>query len=230
MEKNGKPSAKKQLNKKKQHAKKRKKAVRKVNDSPKKKRKKKQEIQAKKKQRKQLLTELGLSVLAAAIVLWLLSLFLFSFVKMEGYGMLNIIRDGDVVFVNKKSQIKRFDLVYFRVPETQEVSIRRVIGLPQEQAYYENDQLFINGNEKTEYFLQEKLANAHRQDTLLTEDFSMYDIKETDFGFIPEGKYLLLGDNRQFSSDSRSYGLVDREDIIGVVKMTLLPFHRMTMF
>lgn len=105
MEKNGKPSAKKQLNKKKQHAKKRKKAVRKMSDSPKKKRRKKQEIQAKKKQRKQLLTELGLSVLAAAIILWLLSLFLFSFVKMEGYGMLNIIRDSDVVFVNKKSQI-----------------------------------------------------------------------------------------------------------------------------
>lgn len=230
MKKNRKCSSKKQPNKKKQYAKKGKRIVEEKSAVSKKLRGKKRSKRVRENRRKQLVMELGLSILGAGIVLWLLSLFLFSFVKTEGYGMLNTFRDGDIVFVNKKSKIKRFDLVYFKVPETNEVSIRRVIGLPYEQVFYENDQLFVDGHEKTEYFLQEALVKAHRQDTLLTEDFSMYEIKGTDVGFIAEGKYLVLGDNRQFSSDSRAYGLIDGKDIIGVVKMTLLPFHRMTMF
>ncbi|MGL4696033.1 S26 family signal peptidase [Enterococcus larvae] len=39
-----------------------------------------------------------------------------------------------------------------------------------------------------------------------------------------------MGDNRPYSSDSRYYGLIDKEDIIGVVTMRIFPLHQMTKF
>ena len=61
----------------------------------------------------------------------------------------------------------------------------------------------------------------------MTEDFSLADL---GYETIPEDKYLVLGDNRENSLDSREIGLIDKKDIIGEIAFRLWPVNRMKFF
>ena len=87
--------------------------------------------------------------------------------------------------------------------------IKRVIGLPGEEVTYRDNSLYIDGHE---------IENDYNFET---EDFTLKDICNCDY--IPEGKYLVLGDNRGVSADSRIMGFIDREDIQGSVEVSLWP-------
>ncbi|MHC5218124.1 signal peptidase I [Enterococcus sp. LJL128] len=177
---------------------------------------------------KKLLTELLLSSVIAVILVYAISLFTFALPKVSGYGMMTVLEEGDRLFVNRLGKIDRFSLVYFRVPgRKEEVSIRRVVGLPGEEIAYKEDRLWVNGEEKVERFLIAQVQTAKKAGYQLTEDFTSQDISGAERGVIPEGKYLVLGDNRTFASDSRFYGLVDEQDIVGVATMKLFPLHEM---
>lgn len=166
-----------------------------------------------------------------ALLFWGLSFFLFSVPKVSGYGMTPTLDNNDRVFVNKKGTITRFSLVYMNVPNQENSrTIRRVIGLPGEDVYYKNDQLWINGKEISERFLAEKKQEAAQNNELFTEDFSTKQLSTDGTSRIPEGKFLVLGDNRFYASDSRFYGYVDEKDIIGTVSMRLFPIHKLTSF
>lgn len=191
--------------------------------------KKKKSARVSRKRRVQrVLIEVAGAVGVTGILIWLASLFLFSLVKVDGYGMLPTLGDGDTAFVSRQSTIRRFDLVALRTADSKEVSIRRVIGLPGESVLYKQDQLYINNEEKEELFIADKIEQANASNSYYTEDFTLYKLMKEHQ--IPSGKYLVLGDNRPYSSDSRYYGVVDKEAIIGVVKMRILPFHQMTKF
>lgn len=175
-----------------------------------------------------LLRDLWFSTIFSLLLLYVISLFTFSLPKVSGYSMTPLLEDNDRIFVSKLGKSERFSLVYFRVPGRKgEFAVRRIIGLPGEEIRYVQDELLINGESKTEYFLAEALQQARKGSYLLTEDFSLKDIKGVEQGRIPQKKYLVLGDNRSFSTDSRYYGLIDEKDIIGVVSMKLLPLHEM---
>ncbi|MHC5218580.1 signal peptidase I [Enterococcus sp. LJL128] len=147
----------------------------------------------------------------------------FRFPKMTGYSMAITVNDNDRLIVNKWKGIKRFRLVYFKDPKTGEKSIKRVIGLPGEHVAYKNDELFINDKLVPERFLEAIVAEAKSGGYILTEDFTLQQISKQLS--IPKDQYLVLGDNRKYSVDSRNYGLINKKDIIGVVELRLLPFH-----
>ncbi|MDA9471669.1 signal peptidase I [Enterococcus sp. 5H] len=190
-------------------------------DSKKRKRKKRRKI-------KILLVELLGAVLITSVLIYLVSLFLFTFVKVEGYSMVPTLRDGDVVYINKKAKIQTFDLVYIKHAGTGEKELRRVIGLPGQTVVYKNDQLQIDGTIKEENFILEEQQTAMQNGRLFTDDLSILSlIGETK---IPKGKYFVLGDNRPYSTDSRSYGVVDEKEIIGVVEGKILPLHQIERF
>ena len=91
------------------------------------------------------------------LLIWILSLFLFSLPKVSGYGMSPTLNHNERVFVNKRGTIKRFSLVYMKIPNKgNERTIRRVIGLPGEELRYKNDQLWIGSEAISERFLVEK--------------------------------------------------------------------------
>ncbi|MEI5990603.1 signal peptidase I [Enterococcus termitis] len=140
------------------------------------------------------------------------------------------VNDGERVFVNRFGAIRRFKLIYFKVPDSKEKSIRRVIGLPGESIQYKNDHLFIDQQESVERFLQNQLKRAGQNEELLTTDFRLQQIPNNKYDRIPKGKYLVLGDNRPYSSDSRYYGLVDEKEIIGTVEMRIWPLHKLTSY
>lgn len=190
-------------------------------DSKKRKRKKRRKI-------KILLVELLGAVLITSVLIYLVSLFLFTFVKVEGYSMVPTLRDGDVVYINKKAKIQTFDLVYIKHAGTGEKELRRVIGLPGQTVVYKNDQLQIDGTIKEENFILEEQQTAMQNGRLFTDDLSILSL--TGETKIPKGKYFVLGDNRPYSTDSRSYGVVDEKEIIGVVEGKILPLHQIERF
>lgn len=178
------------------------------------------------KQVKKLLLQLGLSLVLTLGLVYIVSLFTFTVQRMEGYMMAPTVADGEVLFVNKRRTIRRFDLVLIKNEKDDSFSVRRVIGLPSERISYKNDELFVNDTYQVERFLEKKLYESHQMGMILTQDFTLSQV--TGETVIPKEEYFVLGDNRTYAQDSRNYGAVKKSQIIGVVTMRLFPFHKMS--
>jgi signal peptidase I len=96
---------------------------------------------------------------------------------------------------------ERGDIVVFNPPvqSSDKPYIKRVIGLPGERVTFEGENVFIDGVQLNEpYIVEATDCRGNYCDTI-----------------VPEGHIYVLGDNRNNSSDSRSFGVVDVDDIIG---------------
>ncbi|MEI5994263.1 signal peptidase I [Candidatus Enterococcus mansonii] len=197
------------------------------NRTPKKNRKK-AALKANKKsisKKSTILYEIGLTLLIFLFLSVLINLYIFQLITFNGYSMVPTLNDQDRLFVYKLAKIKRFDLVYIK-DANNEVSTRRVVGLPNEEVVYREDKLYIDNELKAERFLTKKVRTESEEP--ITENFNLYDLLKTDV--VPPNKYFVLGDNREYSKDSRTYGFIDEKDIIGVVKARIFPFHAMKQF
>nr|MBO1354358.1 signal peptidase I [Enterococcus sp. DIV0212c] len=168
----------------------------------------------------QLMITIGISIVLFSTITY----FTLRIPKMEGYAMTTSLTNNDRVVVTKFGEIKRFKIVYFKNPLTKETSLRRIIGLPGDELFYKNDELYINNKLTPERFIEKAVADARQAGFLLTQDFTLQ--QQTKVTQVPEGKYFVLGDNRQFSNDSRNYGFIAKKDIIGVVELRFFPLHR----
>ena len=125
-------------------------------------------------------------------------------VIVSGDSMKPTLNDGEMLLERKigynKKTIKRFDIVVIKGDKDE--IIKRIIGMPGEHISYKNNKLYVNDKLVKENF---KFRD--------TEDFNLEEICACSK--IPEGKYLVLGDNRPISKDSRMIGLVDIDDIKG---------------
>lgn len=110
-----------------------------------------------------------------------------SFGKMVGYSMLPEVENNDIFTVDKVSDLRRFDLVYFKVPnKSGQKSVRRIIGLPGDELFYKNDDLYVNNEGKSERYL-----NSRKNELvggLLTEDFNLSNV--TGQLKVPEKNFL----------------------------------------
>ena len=97
--------------------------------------------------------------------------------------------------------------------EGKEEIIKRIIGLPGEHISYKNNKLYVNDKVLEENF-----------DFRKTNDFNLEEICSCNS--IPEGKYLVLGDNRPISKDSRMIGLIDEKDILGKAVYRIWPISK----
>lgn len=152
-----------------------------------------------------------------------------------------IAYDLKIPFTNtsilKINNPERGDIVTFDSPANGMKLIKRIEGLPGDIIEMKNKRLFINGIAKG-YILKTLPAPIRSLDSIetptqLVETFEnkRHQIQWTpgslgrnDFGpvRIPQGKYLMLGDNRDNSADSRFIGLVKRELIVGHAVRVLL--------
>lgn len=152
--------------------------------------------------------------------------FFFGFTKVKGYSMAPTIGSGDVVVFQKNKVIKRFDLVVIDRGGSKQV--RRVVGLPGEEVNYKTDDLYIDDKPIDEKFIIDEINETEKNGGQYTEDFSILSLIKSSN--IPNNKYLVLGDNRPYATDSRSYGLIDNKSIVGVVVMRILPISKLEIF
>ena len=129
------------------------------------------------------------------------------------------LKQGDMVVIEKISPIQRFDVVVFQMPDGS-TYIKRVIGLPGESVKYVNDQLYIDDEPVDEDFLVKNRSNDH-ESASYTNDFDL----ESLLGVEKLGKdsYFVIGDNRRASKDSRSFGPISGEAILGNARFVYYP-------
>lgn len=123
--------------------------------------------------------------------------------RVEGDSMAPTLTNNNLLLYSKlNKEYSRFDIVIIKIDKI--YYIKRIIGLPGETIEYKNNTLFVNENKVIENF-----------NTTATNDFSLIQI--CPYNTIPENNFLVLGDNREVSYDSRSFGLVNLTEIKGKV-------------
>ncbi|HFM5677229.1 TPA: signal peptidase I [Enterococcus faecium] len=158
-------------------------------------------------------------LLVSVFLAFMLRGFLFIPVPVEGNSMENVLKQGDMVVMEKFSEIRRFDIVVFQLADGT-IYIKRVIGLPGENVSYQNDQLKINGKVVKEPYLTKNLKSDHANASYTT-DFTLQEL--TGQSKLPEDNYFVLGDNRRVSKDSRSFGTINKNDILGKARFVYYP-------
>ena len=148
------------------------------------------------------------------VVVLFIKAFIVTPIKVNGESMYPTLEEGDIMILNKTAYYfnkpKRFDIVVVDMPD--EYLIKRVIGLPGEQIEYKDNTLYVDGKKVKENFEHGK-----------TDDFN---IKELGSDTVPEGYYLVMGDNRGNSLDSRELGFMKEEQLLGRTSLIILPFNR----
>lgn len=162
-------------------------------------------------------------ILIALIIFLIIRTFLFAPVSVEGDSMVPTLHDDDRLILNKVDSVNRFDIVVFHAPDDSEKQyIKRVIGIPGDTVEVQDEVLYVNGEVVPEEYLQPELFNLSESESF-TEDFNLAIL--TGMTEVPEGQYFLLGDNRQNSKDSRYFGFVEEEAIVGTTDLRFWPLN-----
>lgn len=145
------------------------------------------------------------------VVVVLIRSFIITPVQVDGDSMYPTLNDNEILILKKYDKsYERFDIIVFNYNNSK--LVKRIIGLPGETISYKNNELYINN---------EKIDDV--QLNVITNDF---DLSELGYKIIPEGYYFVLGDNRNYSLDSRRIGLVSEENILGITNFSIFPFNK----
>ncbi|MCD6519839.1 MAG: signal peptidase I [Anaerolineae bacterium] len=148
------------------------------------------------------LRELLESVLPAVVIVLVVNIFLAQATRVEGQSMEPNLHSNERLIIEKVSYHfhppRRGDIIVLRRPYgSSEPLIKRVIGLPGEVVEIKNGRVYINGKPLDEPYLnQATWGNMPPR-------------------LVPEEHVFVLGDNRGASNDSRAFGMVPFDDIIG---------------
>jgi len=150
------------------------------------------------------------TVVIALAIFVIIYLFLFQPHQVRGSSMFPNFYDNDYLLTDKISYRlnipKRGDVIIFKAPKNEEYDyIKRVVGLPGEKiSINENNQVVLNNQIFDEPYLDPELKT-----------FGGVFLEVGKTVTVPENQYFVLGDNRNHSSDSRDWGFVPKENIIG---------------
>src|SRR5699024_4953494 len=168
-------------------------------------------------------------IVVALIIALIVRKFFFSPIIVDGPSMQPTLNDQDKMIVNKFiyyiKDPERFDIVIFHANEEKDF-IKRVIGLPGEHVKVEDDVLYIDEEEVEQPFIGTNKGNETVY-PISTNDFTLEELSG-HYDVIPPGYFLVLGDNRNNSTDSRSssLGLVSKEQIVGKTTFIFWPLDR----
>ena len=176
-------------------------------------------------------------------------IFLWAPVKVDGHSMDPTLADSEYLLVVNHLSIDRFDIVVASEKDddgkTKDI-VKRVIGLPGDTIQYDNDTLYINGKKTNEPYSKDYIARFKKdklQSTYTGKGFEengelFRQLANTAQAFtvdkdgnpkftlkLLDNEYLLLGDDRIVSKDSRQVGAFKKEQIKGQAVFRLWPIY-----
>jgi signal peptidase I len=151
------------------------------------------------------------TVLPALLIALLINIFVGQATRVEGQSMEPNLHSDQRLVVEKVSYRfhgpQRFDVVVLRLPsQGEELLIKRVIGLPGETVEFKNGRVYINGEQLDEPFTVDE-TRPGRNGTVTVPPLHVY----------------VLGDNRDRSNDSRSFGPVPIDNVVGRAWLSYWP-------
>jgi len=142
--------------------------------------------------------------------------FIFQIVTVNGQSMVPTLKNNDKLILEKVSKllidVKRNDIVVIKYPaDIRQRIIKRVIAVAGDKVKINDNILYLNGKSVNEFYKNENF------------------MKDYDEVLVPQNSIFVLGDNRNFSKDSRSndIGFVKLNLLEGKVLIRLYPFNKM---
>lgn len=192
-----------------------------------------------------LLVEYARSFFPIVLIVLLLRSFLAEPFRIPSGSMMPTLLIGDFILVNKftygirlpvlnnkiieMNQPERGDIVVFRYPKQPSIDyIKRVVGLPGDRVAYYDKKIYINGKPVKQVSLgpyqgigqgRNMTGAEHKQENLTGVEHSILiqnGVESVEGVFVvPQGHYFVMGDNRDNSNDSRYWGTVPEQNLVG---------------
>jgi signal peptidase I len=139
----------------------------------------------------------------------LITHYIIQAVQVEGYSMYPTLTDSGHYWLNRFSYItsepRQNDIVALKDPRDNMLEVKRIIAMPGQSVYLKDGRVYVNGK-----LLREPYLPAN------TPTYA-YEKSPNEFICIGKNAFFVMGDNRSNSTDSRTFGAVPRQNILGKV-------------
>jgi len=157
-------------------------------------------------------------LLIGSVLFFIINVFLGQLLLISGDSMSPALKNGEQLIGEKISlnftPLERKEIVIFQHPKKRILVIKRIIGLPKEKIKIENDKVYINGETLEEPYVENRPTKGNKA------------LQEGVEYTIPDNHYLLLGDNRPNSIDSRVWGFLNLDKISSRALFVYYPINR----
>ena len=137
----------------------------------------------------------------------LITHFVFLSVQVDGQSMVPTLKNADSYWLNRLAYVKReprqSDIVALKDPQDNVLVVKRIIALPGQSVYLNHGKVYVDS---------QPLAEPYLPGNIMT---FAYEKNESEFFVMGRDEYFVMGDNRNNSTDSRVFGPVPRQNILG---------------
>ncbi|HIU12093.1 MAG TPA: signal peptidase I [Candidatus Onthocola stercorigallinarum] len=141
------------------------------------------------------------------IAVILIRTFIITPVRVDGASMDQTLEDGQILLLYKLANVDYGDIVVLDEEKEGEIIIKRIIGMPGDTVSIRDNTIYVNGEE-------------------VEEDYAYGETSDYEEITLDDDEYFILGDNRPISKDSRYFGPVKEDEIIGKIIFRLWPFNK----
>ncbi|MCU5745967.1 signal peptidase I [Staphylococcus sp. SQ8-PEA] len=161
-----------------------------------------------------------LSIVLAIIIVMLIQMFILTGAVVEKNNMNPTLHKGDHILVNKLKAtlngLDEGDIILYR--EGNHQSCGRIVGTPGESIEFKKGKLYRNN----------RLSNESYSTINKINHLELRHLKHSEGDIVPPRTYVVLNDNRKDNSDSRQYGFIQQDHVIGSVSLRYYPLKLLT--
>jgi len=162
--------------------------------------------------------------LMAASIFLVIYIFVFRPFQVSGESMFPTFKNKEYILTNliglRFDHPHKGDVIVFKAPTDNEKDfIKRIIGAAGDTIMLKEGSVYVNGDRLDE--------SAYLPKDIRTYGGSF--MKEEEAIVVPDGNFIVMGDNRPYSSDSREWGFLKEKDVIGLSFFVYWPVNSMRM-
>lgn len=171
--------------------------------------------------------KLALPFFIGAALVFFLKIFIVTPVTVSGPSMNSNLHDGEHLLAFKHTNLHRGDVIIFDAngldpnADGDKIYVKRIIGIPGDTVAAKDGLLYVNGTPVNQSYISKKQQNSGTGNWTLSSLAKKHNWAVGNVNRIPANSYFVLGDNRKISNDSRYWGFVPLNKVIGKVKVPI---------